>query len=402
MTAVASPRIEGASRPHAGPHLREALLLAALCGLDLALFSTVSALLGRRPERGWEVVAFAVIGFAVLPLRHRAPVATFGLEWAHSLLTAVVLHAAYNPTIGLVLTLHRVAAHRSARVSVPALVAMTVPIGVTVYGITLLHRPWPAAAVSGLGFSALALGAWGSGRWLRWNTQRVERLERARAAAERDAVAAERRRVARELHDIVSHSVAVMVLQAAGAARIAGTDPGRAVESLHHIESAGIEAMAELRRMLGLLHCEEDTGGQPPCLGPQPSLGDLDMLLTSLAAAGMDVEVRRHGAAVPLDASVDLTAYRIIQESLTNVLSRCCDGMRPELELRWDPHVLLIRVHDDGRGRSDVAGPGLCTGNGIAGLKARSEAVGGRLSAGPRADGGYEVVATLPVARCED
>jgi signal transduction histidine kinase len=114
------------------------------------------------------------------------------------------------------------------------------------------------------------------------------------------------------------------------------------------------------------------------------------------------VEVRRHGAAVPLDASVDLTAYRIIQESLTNVLSRCCDGMRPELELRWDPHVLLIRVHDDGRGRSDVAGPGLCTGNGIAGLKARSEAVGGRLSAGPRADGGYEVVATLPVARCED
>jgi signal transduction histidine kinase len=301
--------------------------------------------------------------------------------------------------VGLLLALYGVAARRPARVALLALAAMVVPVGVAVYGAAHLYAPeWAAAVVTGLGVSALIGCAWGCARWAWTKSERLRLLELVQTA-EREAVAAERRRVARELHDIVSHSVTAMVLQAAGAARIANTDPARAAESLHHIECTGIEAMAELRRMLGLLKSEGDPEGGPECFGPQPSLGDLDVLLRSLATAGVAVEVQRHGEPAPLDPSVDLTAYRIIQESFTNVLKHCCAGVRPQLELRWDPHVLLIRIHDDGGGRPAGAGPALSNGNGIAGLKARSEAVGGRLSAGPRADGGYEVVATLPIAR---
>jgi signal transduction histidine kinase len=382
--------------------LREAGVLAGLLVVDLLLFSDITAQ-GLPPARRAFLATAGVAGIVALPLRHRAPLVTFGLAWVHSVAVVLLSGGWYSPTAGLLYTLYWVAAGRSRRVALAALLTTAVPFTLAVAGV---RRAYPdvlaAPVVAGFAFAVVAVVAWAAGRGHLRTGERVSSLEAERGAAERAAVTAERRRVARELHDIVSHSVTVMVLQAAGAARIADTDPERVREALVNIETTGVQAMSELRRMLGLLQHGADP--MPACdpLGPQPSLRDLDVLLASLATAGLPVEVRQHGVPALLDPSVDLTAYRIIQESLTNVLKHGGPGARPLVTLAWEENVLLLRIHDHGSATTAPPAPrngkGLSTGNGLVGLAARSAAVGGRLEAGRRADGGYAVVATLPVS----
>jgi signal transduction histidine kinase len=382
------------------PAVREAGVLAGLLIADLLLFSPLADL-EDPPGRPGLIVAAGVAGMVPLVLRHRAPLPAFGLAWVHSVVTVLLTGGEYGPTVGLLGTLYWVASTVGCRVAVGALLATAAPIALEVAGIARLVPGVAPPVVTAFGLTAVTLVAWTAGRTRRRNGERVTSLEAERAAVERKAVTAERRRVARELHDIVSHSVTVMVLQAAGAARIADSDPDRVREALGNIENTGVQAMSELRRMLGLLQ----HGDAAPCsdpLDPQPSLRDLDVLLASLATAGLAVEVRHHGVPARLDPSVDLTAYRIIQESLTNVLKHGGPGARPHVTLAWEENVLLLRIHDDGR--TDPAPPaprngkGLSTGNGLVGLAARSAAVGGRLEAGRRPEGGYAVVATLPVS----
>ncbi|MDQ2882533.1 MAG: histidine kinase [Actinomycetota bacterium] len=225
-----------------------------------------------------------------------------------------------------------------------------------------------------------------------------ERLEGDRKTA-REAVAAERRRIARELHDIVSHAVTVIVFQAAGAARVAETDLAKVILSLGHIQSMGEQAMAELGRLLGVLQASDAASPAVGIdeLGPQSSLADLHVLLGSLRATGMPVTVEVEGTPLELDPSVDLAAYRIVQEGLTNVLKHAGKDADPRLRLAWQTARLLIQIDNDTNPAEAHRGRPLSTGRGLMGLHERVQAAGGHLRVGPAEhQGGYRLTATLP------
>jgi signal transduction histidine kinase len=245
----------------------------------------------------------------------------------------------------------------------------------------------------------LTVGAWVAGRSTRAGQRRFQALEYERKMAG-EALAAERNRIARELHDIVSHAVTVIVLQAAGAARVAETDFAQVIASLGHIQSMGEQAMTELGRLLGVLQAGDAASpvvglGE---LGPQSGLVDLPVLLGSLQATGMSVSVDVEGTPRGLDPSVDLAAYRIVQEGLTNVLKHAGKDANPRLRLAWEAQSLLIQIDNDTNPAQAHRGQALSTGRGLLGLHERVHAAGGRLHAGPaQHQGGYRLTATLPL-----
>ena len=202
-----------------------------------------------------------------------------------------------------------------------------------------------------------------------------------------DLTSEERARIAREMHDVVSHSLAAIVMQSGGAANVLDSDPDRARQSLATIEATARRGLEEMRRMLGLL------GDTEVELAPQPGLSRIDDLLSTARSAGLDVECRVAGDGPPLPAAVDVSAFRIVQESLTNVMKHAGVG-RVEIEVRREPDHLAIDVVDDGRTVEDEPG----VGRGLAGMRERAEVLGGTLDAGPRVDGpGFRVAARLPL-----
>jgi len=236
------------------------------------------------------------------------------------------------------------------------------------------------------------------GRVTRASQQHVKNLEAERETV-REAIHAERGRIARELHDTVSHAVTAIVLQAAGAARVANTNFAQVTQSLMNIETAGKQAMAELRRLLGVLEASDPgsySAGMGE-LGPQPGLADLTMLLTTLRDTGMSVTVHVEGTRRNLDPSIDLAAYRIVQEGLTNVLKHAGMKSNPNLRLVWEAHSLLIQIDNEIDPVQARRGQALSVGRGLVGLHARAHAAGGRLHAGPHPNGGYRLTATLPL-----
>jgi signal transduction histidine kinase len=250
--------------------------------------------------------------------------------------------------------------------------------------------------------SAVVLIAWLCGRALRARALLTEELHEAAIRAEeaheaeaQRAMAEERRRIAREMHDVVAHSVSVMVVQAGGARRIIDRDPDRAAQAAAQIEYAGRAALVEMRRLLGLLHAGE---GEAGALAPQPSLAELDALVERSRAAGLPVEVRVLGERRPLPAGIDLAAYRIVQEALTNTLKHA--GTTPtEVHLRWGDHELELEVLD--RGGVGTARNGSGGGHGLVGMAERVRLYGGELEAGPRPAGGFRVRARLPLEERE-
>jgi signal transduction histidine kinase len=214
-------------------------------------------------------------------------------------------------------------------------------------------------------------------------------LERSRDQQARTAVAEERSRIARELHDVVAHSVSVMVVQTAAAQRMLEVDHDRASRSLDAVQDTGRQALAELRRLLGVLR----PGATSPGLVPQPGLDDLESLTVPVEHAGVLVAVERRGRVRPLPAGIELAAYRILQEALTNVL-RHAHAERARVCLRYGESDLDLEVSDDG-----VGGPPLLSGggHGLVGMAERAALYDGRLHAGPRADGGFTVSARLPL-----
>ncbi len=226
----------------------------------------------------------------------------------------------------------------------------------------------------------------------------VQQLERERKTA-REAVAAERRRIARELHDIVSHAVTVIVLQAAGATRVAETDFAKVILSLGHIQAMGEQAMAELGRLLGVLQASDAASPAVGLgeLGPQSGLADLPVLLESLRATGMPITAGVEGTPGELDPSVDLAAYRIVQEGLTNALKHAGKDANPRLRLAWQTQRLLIQIDNDTNPTEAPRGHALSNGRGLVGLRERVHAAGGQLYAGPAEhQDSYRLTATLP------
>ncbi len=219
--------------------------------------------------------------------------------------------------------------------------------------------------------------------------ERADRLERAREEEARAAVAEERARIARELHDVVGHSVSVMTVQAAGVRRLLKPEQEREREALEIVEQTGREALAEMRRLVGVLRRPEEA----PALAPQPSLEHLDKLVQQARESGLPVALRIEGDPVPLAAGLDLTAYRLVQEGLTNALKHA-RAEHAEVRVRYEDGHVELTVSDDGSG----GGGGDSGGHGLVGMRERVLVYGGELEAGALPEGGYRLRARLPVA----
>jgi signal transduction histidine kinase len=254
------------------------------------------------------------------------------------------------------------------------------------------------AVVACLAAAALAVGLVRARRaFARALEERGWLLERERESAARNAVDEERARIARELHDIVSHNVSVMVVQAGAARRVLDTEPGQAAGALQEVEAAGRDTMTELRHLLGVLAPPAD-GEERSELSPQPSLSRLSPLIDRIAFAGLPVEVRVSGEPRPLPSGVDLTAYRIIQEALTNALKHG-DGVTAEVTVRYADRYLRVEVLNTGPsvlsgGRGVPQGE---EGRGLLGLRQRVAVFGGDLDARRRLGGGFRVRARIPL-----
>jgi signal transduction histidine kinase len=218
--------------------------------------------------------------------------------------------------------------------------------------------------------------------------ERAARLEREREERARTAVAEERARIARELHDVVGHSVSVMTVQASGVRRLLRPEQEREREALLIVEQTGREALAEMRRLVDVLRRPEEA----PALAPQPSLQHLDKLVDQVRESGLNVELKVEGDVAKLPASVDLAAYRLVQEGLTNTLKHA-QAHRAEVLVRYGNGEVEVVVADDGNGTGGGAGGG----HGLVGLRERIAVAGGELDAGPRTGGGFQVRARLPM-----
>jgi signal transduction histidine kinase len=380
------------------------LLADGLLAVGLGLLSVLSALSDRR--RGANVPALGIgLLVALVPalfIRRRLPgtslaavaglqIGIFALGMPPSANFAAELAAPYS-----------VALYGSRRVRLLAAACAGVVLIVLALPVS---RRWDRG--DALGLLLAGGGAWLVGEVMRSRrasvadlAERTARLERERDLEARRAAAEERLRIARELHDVVAHNLSVVVVQAQAAQRMLDRDLERARGVVGSIERTGREALDEMRRLLGLLRSGEPAGdgeGDGP-FGPQPGLARLAELLDQVRAAGLPVTLRVEGAERPLTAAVDLSAFRIVQEALTNALKHAGPA-HAEVLLRYGAGDLELTVADDGRGgsaRFDAA-PVPSSGHGLVGMRERVELFGGELAAGPRPGGGYQVRARLPL-----
>jgi signal transduction histidine kinase len=271
--------------------------------------------------------------------------------------------------------------------------AMTVAALMTIGFLAQDANPFQSAVLP----FAIVLPAWLVGDVVRTTrveaTARAQAAERALAEAEARATSAaaeERRHMARELHDVVAHGVSVMVIQAGAARQVVNSAPDRATEALLTVEATGREVMAELRRLLGVLNDAGEAAG----ITPQPGIQQLGALVDRVRAAGLPAELEVVGSPRALPAGLDATAYRIVQEALTNAL-RYARLAATLVHVSFDAEQLRLEVLDDGP--AGEAGTGEGSGRGLVGMRQRAALVGGRLEAGPRLGGGYAVRAWLPL-----
>jgi signal transduction histidine kinase len=223
---------------------------------------------------------------------------------------------------------------------------------------------------------------------LREMGERARRLEQEHAAATEKAVAEERQRIARELHDVIAHSVSVMTVQAGAVRRLLRPEQEKEREALQAVESTGRQALTEMRRLVGLLREQ----GTMPEFSPQPGLGTIDSLLDGVRAAGLPVELEVAGSPHELPPGVDLAAYRVVQEALTNAL-KYAGPAHAWVEVAWGDDELELTIANDGRSDDGATGGG----QGLDGMRERVSLYGGEIASGPREGGGYVVRARLPI-----
>ena len=370
-------------------------LLVVLGECELFIRSLDAEFHGPRPLNAVLVVAIA----APVAWRRVAPLVAFV---AYLVPASVWLDAVYGPNSSLPVE--------------PLLVLLILIYSAASYA-TAERQRWVFATVSALFASELVLLAVGTksvgnvvpgllliglayvvGRALRSKHVQAEAIRREAAGLEmeaaertRRAVAAERDRIARELHDVIAHSVSVMVVQAGAGERLLAIEPARARESLEAIRRAGGEALDELRRLLGLLREQSPTTAS---VEPQPGLRHLEALVDQARAAGLSVECQVRGDREGVPPGVDLAAYRIVQEALTN--ARKHGGQTAaEVEVEYQRRAVRVVVTDNGLGSSTI-GVLRGAGHGLIGMRERVAVYGGLLETGPRAGGGFAVRATIP------
>ncbi len=348
----------------------------------------------------WAILPLAVVTALSAGLLRRRPLLALALLLAASVAMQAVPAIRYPvlalsfPILLSALEVCFIAATRSRRLS---LAAAVLTIGVQAYRIEggtflvvpFVTRPTSPLAVSQLLSVTLAtVVAWLAGHSIRQSHVHAEAL---RAQAQVQAATAERLRIARELHDMVAHNIGVIAIQAGAGSRVIDTQPAAARDALSAIEAASRETLSGLRRMLGALRRAGPRDEPGQAMEPAPGLADLSRLAASTMDAGVRVDVQWRGPRRPLPAEVDLSAFRIIQEAVTNVV-RHADAAGCQVLIDHHDEELSIVISDDGRGGAIAA-----SGYGIAGMRERASLLGGQLAAGPRPGGGFRVAARLPV-----
>jgi signal transduction histidine kinase len=337
----------------------------------------------------------------VIPVvfRRKHPVGAFAVATAAGAAQVLVNVRPNMADVAIVVLLYTLAAYRPRQISVAGLAVCIIGSAAAVsrwapVRLTLLD--W--IMVGSIMFAGPSLLAWVLGDSMRYRRayyasleDRAARLERERDAQAQIAAAAERARIARELHDVVAHNVSVMVVQADGASYALAREPDKARQALAAIASTGRQALDEMRRMLGVLRSGDGETG----LAPLPGIGQLGELLQQTRASGLAVAFAVEGVPAPLPGGVALAAYRIVQESLTNTRKHGGQNASAQVTLRYCEDMLVLRITDDGRGAAAAADG---AGHGLTGMRERVALYGGTLRAGPRPGGGYQVTARLPLA----
>ena len=354
--------------------------------------------MGSGLPRGILALGYALALVHTLPLaaRRRFPGAVLGLCVASGLAVAALGLSPIVLGVAILVAVYSVAAYGDRWVSLAGLAAAEV--GSVAVQLTPGRFQAPTVVSNGLVIGA----AWLLGHFVgvrRAYTARLEErtaeLEQAREELARRAVTEERLRLARELHDVVAHAMSVIAVQSGVGAHVASSQPEEAAKALAAIEATSRAALEELRRLLGVLRQDSEPQGD---LAPVPGLADLDGLLAEVAKAGLGVRLRVEGTPSPLPAGVDLSAYRIVQEALTNVVKHAGPA-RAQVVVGYGDREVTVEVTDDGRGVGALAGDGRAgTGHGLIGMRERVAAFDGDLEAGPRPGGGFRVAARLPLA----
>jgi signal transduction histidine kinase len=341
--------------------------------------------------------ATALLQTLALGARQRAPLSVLGLVVAGSLVSFAYAPASSDQDsivqlVVLLIACYSTGAHAAGTAAVvggTGVFALATAIAVT--------DPDPGLALGDIVFFVVLLGTpWAAGVGIRRRRASEGKLERRAAVLEgdreqraREAVAEERARIARELHDVVAHGVSVMTLQAQGGARMLDSEPEESRRAFAAIEETGRRSLVEMRRLLGMLRRDDD---ELP-LAPQPSLTELDALVDDVRLAGLPVEVVREGEPTDLPSGVDLSAFRIVQEALTNALKHA-GPTEATVVVRYGEHELELEVADSGVG---VAGIDADSGHGLVGMRERVSVFGGDLEAGARPEGGYLLRVRLPL-----
>ena len=373
---------------------RHPMLVDGVLAFCLTVLGLSAALKGDH-----AAVRLLLLAAITVPVvfRRRYPVQAFvvsGCALAIDLLTSGGPGGSLLATLVLLYTL---AAYRPRRISIPGLLVsvagawavVVVRVGSSVGGLNLVLL---ALVIS----SGTALVAWVLGDSMRYRRaylreleDRAARLERERGTQAQIAAAAERARIARELHDVIAHNVSVMVVQADGAGYALRTEPERAGQALAAIAQTGRQALTEMRRLLGVLR----SGDEQPGLAPVPGLDQIRELIDQARDAGMSVSLTLFGAPRPLSEGAELAAYRVVQESLTNTRKHGGLAAAAAITMSYEPDGLLLRMTDDGLGGA-AGSDGV--GHGLTGMRERIEMYGGTVQAGPLPDAGYQVTARLP------
>lgn len=360
--------------------------------LDVAV--GLSTHIGDAPA--WSAIPATVIACLSLLIRRRLPLLSLA-----AVLTALIVPGLFMPMrltywgqyVPWLVAMYSTSRHLPWRRGVWA-----IPMTIAGYSLALLIHPEMRVAGDVLFNMAVLLGLWSIGRLAAsWSGHRDRNLllEFERTQAEERAEARERTRIARELHDVISHSITVIVMQAGGARLAARSDPRLAVDALARIEELGRGSLTELRALLEVLRRD---GDDEDGTAPQPALADLPALCDRMRALGLPTRLRIDGDRLAPAAGAQLTAYRVVQEGLTNVLKHA-GLVRTDVEIRIiEPDRLIVDISNaPGAGAGGVPGAG----RGIVGLRERIDALGGRLDASERSDGGFRLRAELPSARSE-
>ena len=367
------------------------------CGLALLMLGAGFAADVRAEgfkEPSWVWVLLTLVETLPLALRRRHSVAVFWVVGGVTILNSALDYA--TPGFGPLVATYTVAAGAGRRTSLSLLGIALVGAATSEY-----LGPGPHRIGGAIGTTIMFLTAWALGDNLQSRRsyvagleERAERLERDREDSARRAVADERTRIARELHDVVAHHVSVMVVQAGGARRVLAKHPDQAGDAIATVEATGRQARSERRAMLAALR---DDGQDGAGRAPQPGAATVPVLVDQVRAAGLPIAFEVRGEQVALTPGVDAALYRIVQEALTNVLKHGGPVVRAEVAITYEPDAVRIAVVDDGRGAA--APQSEAGGHGLIGMRERVAFLGGTFRAGPRSGPGWTVAVSIPFER---